>query len=407
MKKYDIAIVGSGMAGATLALAIDRLCKGKLKIAVIEAQQMDEQSSHPGFDSRAIALSYGTIQILKQLDLWSLFEPIATPITDIEISDQGHLGLAEITAKQELVDALGVVVELETVGRIYQNQIQQCAAIDYICPAKVEQIKRTVDSVSISLSNEVQLEVNLLVAADGALSETCQQIGIALKEIDFEQYAVIANVKTDIEPQGRAYERFTQFGPLAFLPMSEGRSSVVWCMPKARMEQVLQADESQLIEQLQQDFGWRLGKIQRIGSLASYPLILRYRESVVSHRCVVIGNAAQTLHPIAGQGFNLGIRDVMSLAEEIAHTCQSQEQESDLPESKQPDIGSYSLLTRYKQRREQDREQTMALTSNLVTIFSNHLPAMRVGRNLGLLAISHFPFIKCPLVKRTMGLVKR
>ncbi|WP_105900862.1 2-octaprenyl-6-methoxyphenyl hydroxylase [Vibrio gangliei] len=396
MKQYDIAIVGAGMAGATLAVAVDHLCQGKLNIAVIEAYQLHDEQRHPGFDSRAIALSYGTAQILKQLDLWARFEPFLTPITDIEISDRSHLGLADITAQDEHVAALGYVVELESVGRIYQQAIRECTSIDYYCPAKVKHIERTLESVTVTLSDDQLLQANLLVAADGALSESCQHINIPLNEIDFEQVAVIANVTTEVAPQGRAFERFTEFGPVAFLPMSEGRSSVVWCMPEARAQKMMQATDDDVIAALQQDFGWRLGKITKVGALACYPLVLRYREQIVSHRFAVVGNAAQTLHPIAGQGFNLGIRDVFSLAEEITQAYQEQ-----------GDVGNYSMLSRYRQRRQQDRELTMSLTSCLVNSFSNAWPAMRVGRNLGLLAISYLPYLKQPIVKRTMGLVER
>lgn len=396
MKSYDIAIVGAGMAGATLALALNRLCQTPLNIAVIEAYQNHDDKRHPGFDSRAIALSFGTANILKKLNLWQQFLPFVTPITDIEISDRSHLGLADITAQHEQVSALGYVVELDNVGRIYQQALKASPNIDYFCPAKVNHIERTLEQVHIDLSDGTQIESCLLVAADGALSESCQQLNIPLKEIDFEQVAVIANVSTQILPQGRAFERFTQFGPVAFLPMSEGRSSVVWCMPQQRADSMMAADQQTVIEALQHDFGWRLGRITKVGKMACYPLLLRYRENTVSHRFVAVGNAAQTLHPIAGQGFNLGIRDVLSLAEEIALTQQTL-----------GDVGDYSMLSRYRQRRQQDRQYTMSLTSSLVHCFSNELPAMRVGRNVGLLAIQYLPYLKQPIVKRTMGLVER
>ncbi|OEF27771.1 2-octaprenyl-6-methoxyphenyl hydroxylase [Vibrio rumoiensis] len=396
MKQYDVAIIGAGMAGATLALAIHQLCEGKLKIAVVEANQMDGSALHPGFDSRAIALSFGTSNILKQLNLWPDFLPFLTPITDIEVSDKGHCGLADIKAESQGVEALGYVVELENVGRIYQQKLMQCPSIDYFCPNTIKTIKRTLDDVVVTLDDDSQFSAKLLVAADGALSESCQQLGIPLTEIDFEQFAVIVNVSTEQLPQGRAFERFTSSGPLAFLPMSEGRSSVVWCVSEQRSRQLMATSDHEIITQLQQDFGWRLGKITRVGARGCYPLLLRYRESVVSHRSVVIGNAAQTLHPIAGQGFNLGIRDVISLAEEIqkAHKVCG-------------DIGDYSVLSQYRQRRDHDRNSTMSLTSSLVNCFSNDLLAMRIGRNLGLLAMNYLPYIKQPIVKQTMGLVER
>lgn len=396
MKQYDIVIIGAGMAGATLALAVHQLCEGNLNIAVIEANRMEEDKAHPGFDSRAIALSFGTSNILRRLNLWSDFSSLLTPITDIEVSDKGHLGLADIKASTQGVDALGYVVELESVGRLYQEKLMQCSAVDYLCPNQVKHINRMVGHVEIMLEDGSTLITKLMVAADGALSESCQQLNIPVKEVDFEQFAIIANVSTDQRPEGRAFERFTSSGPLAFLPMSEGRSSVVWCMSEQKANQLMSADESTVIEQLQHDFGWRLGKITKVGARACYPLVLRYRESIVSHRSAVIGNAAQTLHPIAGQGFNLGIRDVMSLAEEIQHAYQTH-----------GDAGDYSVLSQYRQRRQCDRNETISLTSSLVNCFSNDLPAMRIGRNLGLFAMTYLPFIKQPIVKRTMGLVER
>ncbi|WP_194090055.1 2-octaprenyl-6-methoxyphenyl hydroxylase [Vibrio hibernica] len=401
MKQYDIAIIGAGMAGATLALALHRLCDGKLKIAVVEAQAIDlENQLHPGFDSRSIALSFGTVKILQALDLWREFAPIATPITDIQVSDQGHLGLAEIHADTQGINALGYVVELESVGRIYQTILNdvamKSAAIDYICPTQVKSIERSLENVAIELNNGERLQVNLMVAADGALSQSCQLLGIKLKEIDFKQHAVIANVSTQVSSEGMAFERFTSFGPLAFLPMPGDRNSVVWCLPPEQAQHVLSLNDDEFSQELQKQFGWRLGAIIKVGRRASYPLLLRYRESVISHRFAAVGNAAQTLHPIAGQGFNLGIRDVMSLAEKVAQAHREGN-----------DIGSYSVLSQYRRCRESDRNQTMSLTSSLVNIFSNDWLSLRIGRNLALVALGNLSCIKQPIVKRTMGLVER
>ena len=274
MKQYDIVIIGAGMTGATLALAVHQLCEGNLSIAVIEANRMEENKAHPGFDSRAIALSFGTANILKRLNLWSDFLPLLTPITDIEVSDKGHLGLADIKASTQGVDALGYVVELESVGRLYQDKLTQCPAVDYLCPSQVKHINRTMKQVEITLENGSRLMTKLMVAADGALSESCQQLNIPLKEMDFEQFAIIANVSTNQSPEGRAFERFTSSGPLAFLRMLEGRSSVVWCMSEQKANQLMGADESTVIEQLQHDFGWRLGKITKVGARACYPFVI-------------------------------------------------------------------------------------------------------------------------------------
>lgn len=392
MKQYDVVIAGGAMAGMTLALAINKLSSQPLSIAVVEPFLVDHQS-HPGFDSRSIALSYGTVNILKSLDLWSDIAPVATAIEHIHVSDRSHAGMTEIDKDELGVESLGYVVELADVGRIYHHKAQQDENVELICPASVSKVDRSIEDVTVHLDNGEQISAKLLVAADGALSTCCQQVGLALSEHDFDQVAVIANISTQKEHQGRAYERFTSSGPVALLPMSEDRMSLVWCLRPEQAERVMALDESAFLAELQTAFGWRLGKLEQVGQRASYPLLLRYRQQNVSHRFAVVGNAAQTLHPIAGQGFNLGIRDVASLAEEIALSPQ--------------DPGSYEVLSRFKQRRMEDRQATISLTSSLVHLFSNDYLSLRIGRNLGLAAMDNLPPLKAPLLSRTLGLVAR
>ncbi|SDG64072.1 2-octaprenyl-6-methoxyphenol hydroxylase [Vibrio xiamenensis] len=392
MDKFDIVIAGGAMAGMTLALAIQHRCQTSLSIAIVEPFETNHQA-HPGFDSRSIALSYGTVQLLKNFDLWQDIAPVATPINDIHVSDRSHLGITEISAAEVGVLALGYVVELADVGRIFAQKIAQSANIELICPDSVADIERSQDEVTIRLQSGRQIGSSLLVAADGAVSTCCEKIGLEMHEHDFEQVAVISNVVTDKPHQGRAYERFTEQGPIALLPMSEGRMSLVWCLPPEQAKAVKSMPDEQFIEHLQQRFGWRLGKIEKVGQRASYPLILRYRPQNISHRFAIVGNAAQTLHPIAGQGFNLGIRDVASLAQEIADS--------------QGDPGSYVMLNRFRLRREQDRQATITLTSALVHVFSNDYLSLRIGRNLGLMAMNGISAVKAPLLQRTLGLVER
>ena len=391
MKSFDVIIAGGAMAGGTLALALNQLSQQSLSIAVIEAYQQ-EGISHPGFDSRAIALSYGTVNTLKQFGLWDDLRPVATPITHIHVSDRSHFGMTEIDHAEANVEALGYVIELADVGRIYQTKISQHGKISQYCPLSVTDVKRSQESVTVTLSDGEQLQGKMLVAADGALSTCSEQLGLELKEHDFDQYAIIANVEISEPHQGRAFERFTPCGPVALLPMSDQRMSLVWCQPPDKVEALLTCSNEQFLEQLQQAFGWRLGKLIRVGQRASYPLVLRTRSQVVSHRFAIVGNAAQTLHPIAGQGFNLGIRDVASLAEEL---------------TRGDALGSYQQLARYKTRREHDRQMTIGLTSSLVHLFSNDLPTLSVGRNVGLALMDNCALLKAPLLKRTLGIVNR
>ncbi|HAS24532.1 MAG TPA: 2-octaprenyl-6-methoxyphenyl hydroxylase, partial [Vibrio sp.] len=212
-------------------------------------------------------------------------------------------------------------------------------------------------------------------------------------EHDFEQVAVIANIVASEPHQGRAFERFTHHGPVALLPMSDNRLSLVWCLSPEQAQQVTALSDDEFLEQLQKDFGWRLGRLDKVGKRASYPLILRHRQQNISHRFAIVGNAAQTLHPIAGQGFNLGIRDVASLAEELCNQLD--------------DVGRYNGLVNFRKRREQDRDTTITLTSSLVHLFSNDFLTARIGRNLGLAVIDNLPPLKGPLLRHTLGLVER
>ncbi|EIO3706114.1 2-octaprenyl-6-methoxyphenyl hydroxylase [Vibrio parahaemolyticus] len=392
MKQYDVVIAGGAMAGATLALAIEHLSQGALRVAVVEPFKA-QSDQHPGFDSRSIALSYGTVNLLRHLELWSAIEPFSTPIEHIHVSDRSHAGMTDITKHDVGVEALGYVVELADVGRVYQELLTHSTAIDLYCPDSAKHITRTQENVTIELASGELLNAKLLVAADGAVSQCCQQIGLELSEHDFDQVAVIANIVTQEPHQGRAFERFTENGPVALLPMSDNRMSLVWCLRPDDAQIVMELSESEFLERLQQDFGWRLGAMQKVGLRASYPLLLRHRKQNISHRFAIVGNAAQTLHPIAGQGFNLGIRDVVTLAEELVKQGE--------------DVGSYQGLIRFSRRREADRNETIWLTSSLVHVFSNDLLAMRIGRNTALAAMDNLSFFKQPLLRHTLGLVKR
>jgi len=392
MKQFDVVIAGGAMAGMTLALAINKLSDKPLSIAVVEPFKADHQA-HPGFDSRSIALSYGTVNILKKLTLWDDIAEVATPIRHIHVSDRSHAGMTDITTEEVGVDALGYVVELADVGRIYHSRVEQDEHIELLCPASVKKVERSLSEVTVTLDNGEVVRGKLLVAADGAISTCCEQVGLDLVEHDFEQVAVIANIKTQQDPAGRAFERFTESGPIALLPMSEGRMSLVWCLKPEEARAVMALEDDAFLAKLQDAFGWRLGLMKQVGQRSSYPLTLRYRKQNISHRFAIVGNAAQTLHPIAGQGFNLGIRDVATLAEQIALSA--------------GDPGAYQVLSQFKGRRESDREATISLTSSLVHIFSNDYLTMRVGRNLGLAVMDNLSVLKAPLLARTLGLVAR
>ncbi|WJV63050.1 2-octaprenyl-6-methoxyphenyl hydroxylase [Pectobacteriaceae bacterium C52] len=390
-----IMIVGGGMAGATLALAISNLSQGKIPVDLIEARSPFEHQ-HPGFDARAIALAEGTSQQLDAIGIWSSLMDAATPITTVHVSDRGHAGYVYLNASDYRVPALGHVVELHDVGKRLFSLLQQAPGVRLHCPATVVDIARTIDNATLTLNNGIQLTGQLLVAADGSRSMLAQASGIGWQQHPYHQIAVIANVTTSQPHQGRAFERFTQHGPLALLPMSKNRSSLVWCHAQERQDDVDNWSEAEFRHQLQLAFGWRLGAFTHIGERHSYALNLLTATRHISHRLALVGNAAQTLHPIAGQGFNLGLRDVMTLAETLVDAVQRGE-----------DPGSYAVLHRYQQRRQSDQDTTVAITDGLVRMFANRYFALEVGRNLGLMAMNSLPVLRDALARRTLGWVER
>ncbi|VFS40860.1 2-octaprenyl-6-methoxyphenyl hydroxylase [Enterobacter cancerogenus] len=248
----------------------------------------------------------------------------------------------------------------------------------------------------MTLENGTTLEGQVLVAADGSRSAIATRFGVQWQQEPYGQVGVIANVSTAGAHNGRAFERFTQHGPLAMLPMSHGRCSLVWCHPQEKADEVLGWTDDRFCNELQKAFGWRLGRITHAGKRAVYPLSLTTASQCISHRVALVGNAAQTLHPIAGQGFNLGLRDVMSLAESLTQAW-----------SEQKDVGGYAVLSHYQNRRRADKEATIGVTDGLVHLFANRWGPLVAGRNLGLMAMELFIPARDVLAQRTLGWVAR
>ncbi|HAP83397.1 MAG TPA: 2-octaprenyl-6-methoxyphenyl hydroxylase [Enterobacteriaceae bacterium] len=390
----SIIIVGGGMAGATLALAISHFTQGKLAVHLVEATS-PSSAAHPGFDARAIALAQGTVAHLARTGIWQHLADCATAIETVHISDKGHAGFVTIEARDYQIDALGQVVELHEVGHRLFNLLKRARGVTLHCPARVTKVTRDEQHVDVTLSSGEQIRGALLVAADGSRSSIGEQCGIRWQNTPYHQLAVIANVTTALAHRGRAFERFTEHGPLAVLPMAQGRCSLVWChSPENR--HVLDWSDAQFCDELQKAFGWRLGRITHAGARSAYPLVLSRAESSISHRVALVGNASQTLHPIAGQGFNLGMRDVITLAENVAQAAQAGQ-----------DVGAFAVLNAWQRQREPDRDATVGVTDGLVHLFANHWSPLIVGRNLGLMGVEIFTPARDALARRTLGWVAR
>lgn len=383
--QFDVLIVGGGMVGASLAIALKN---SGLRLGLIEAQPL-RTNSQPSFDDRGIALSYGSQRIFQGMELWSDIAPFSTAIKHIHISDRGRFGVTRLSAKAQRVPALGQVLTARELGQVMNQHLQQHDALQLFCPTTVTALRQQSAHVEVELDNGQTVQTRLLVAADGRDSTIRQLLGLGAWQQHYDQVAVTTNISTDKRHQGMAYERFTDTGPMALLPMSDNRSSLVWTVATGQEQSLLEASDADFLAQLQQRFGYRAGRFIRVGQRHSHPLSLMQADMPVQDRIVFIGNAAHSLHPIAGQGFNLGLRDVAVLAD-LLHDA--------------TDCGAMTLLHRYQQWRQQDQDQVVNATDKLVKLFSNNVSLLGHLRGAGLAVLDALPPLKQRLAERSMGL---
>jgi 2-octaprenyl-6-methoxyphenol hydroxylase len=393
----DVAIVGGGMVGASLALALAPL---GLDVVVIEAVPPG-QEGQPSFDDRTIALSNGTRRIFAGLGVWDDLQRAATPIRRIHVSDRGRFGSARLSAEEQGVPALGYVVETRAVGAALWRRLAGRPGVRLLAPARVTASEVGDEAVVLTLAGDgttpTTLAARLVVAADGAQSIVRRAANVDAERWDYGQTAIVTNVATERFHEYTAYERFTSTGPIAFLPMADGRCVVVWTLEPAVAAETLALDDAGFLAGLQERFGWRLGRLTRVGKRLSYPLALTRAEAVEAPRVAIIGNAAQGLHPIAGQGFNLGLRDAATLADVLA------DQVADGP----ADAGAPAVLARYADWRRADRGALIAFTDGLVRLFGSPFGPVRAARSLGLVLFDVAPAAKTAMAKLSLGFAGR
>ena len=398
--KVDVAIAGGGLVGASLALALAGL---KLKVVLIEAQPFGS-IDQPSFDDRTTALSNGSRRIFEGIDVWPLLDREATPIKRIHISDQGRFAFARIDAAEQQLQALGFVVINRVMGAALWQRLQE-ESVTLLAPGRVVSSELKDDYRELRCETgadaSVTIQAKLVVAADGAKSIVRESAGIGATTWDYQQHALVTNVFTQRFHDYVAYERFTPEGPIALLPLSEGRVGLVWSFSPGMAEQVRDLSDAEFLDRLQQAFGFRLGRFTRVGARHLYPLSLTRADEHVAPRLAVVGNAAQALHPIAGQGFNLGLRDAASLAEVLADALEAASNSPDF------DSGDGLLLERYRQWRAADREKIVGFTDGLVRLFTQPLGAAKLARNIGLLAFDLLPAAKDALSQLSLGAAGR
>jgi 2-octaprenyl-6-methoxyphenol hydroxylase len=384
----DVAIVGGGMVGASLALG---LAGSGMRILLTEAVPFGA-SGQPSFDERSTALGNASRRIFEGLGVWREMAPEAAPIRAIHISDAGGFGCARLRAAEQGVEALGYVVPNRRIGAALWGLLSRAPGLTLRVPGRIEDIAIDASGARFNVVSEGAREAvtaRLIVAADGAHSEVRTAAGIETGVEDYEQVAVVANVESDTPHEGIAYERFTRSGPLAVLPLADATLSVIWACHRADAPRVLALDDPAWLRELQSRFGWRAGHFVRAGRRASYPLRLTRALSPVATRTVLIGNAAQALHPVAGQGFNLGLRDAAMLAEVLTGSA--------------GDPGDAALLERFAAWRAHDRSGVTRFTDGLVRLFGDRRPGMGLVRNLGLLLFDLSPPAKSALARVSLG----
>jgi 2-octaprenyl-6-methoxyphenol hydroxylase len=388
---YDIAIVGGGMVGASLAVALEGL---GVRTALIEAVPHDA-AAQPSFDERTTALSNGSRRILETLGVWRDLANAATRIAKIHVSDQGHFGFARIDAAELGRDALGHVVPNRALGAALWSRLSRRPDLDVFCPARVARIDIGADAVELGIAPDRILRARLVVAADGIDSAVRTAFGVGVETRDYVQAAIITTVLPRKFHDHVAYERFTSSGPLALLPIADGRCTLVLTLSPAAAEAALGWSDEQFLAEVQARFGWRLGRLLKVGGRRAYPLSLSRAQRSSAGRCIMVGNAAQALHPVAGMGFNLGLRDVASLAELIAERRGDRRGEID------------TVAAAYEAWRAPDRREVIAFTDGLVRVFASPWGPVRGLRNLGLLAFDLLPPAKAALSALSTGAAGR
>src|SRR5678815_3742583 len=394
----DVAVCGGGLVGATLALALAELA---LDVVLIEAHPFGT-FGQPSFDDRTTALSNGSRRIFDALRVWPLLEREATAIRRIHVSDRGRFGFARLDAAEQGLSALGFVVVNRAIGAALWRRLED-SSVRILAPAKVRGMQlvdgRQRIECELGAQGKASVEAKLAIAADGAQSALREAAGIGAQTWNYDQTALVTNVLTQRFHDHVAYERFTPSGPLALLPMSEGRVGLIWTFTPDVAQSVVQVNDAEFLARLQDAFGFRLGRFMRVGARQLYPLALTRADEHIAERLAIVGNAAQTLHPIAGQGFNLGLRDAASLAEVLADG-RAQRRDAFDP-------GDGLWLERYREWRVADRTNIVRFTDGLVRLFSQPLGPIKALRDVGMLAFDLMPAAKGALSQLSLGAAGR
>jgi 2-octaprenyl-6-methoxyphenol hydroxylase len=392
MPRVDIAIIGGGLVGASLAVALQAEARQRgWNICLIEPFTPGS-GYQPSYDARSTALSFGSQQIYQRLGLWQQISQRAEPIRQIHVSDCGRFAAARLSAEEEGVPALGYVVENAWLGECLWQALDP-QVVSWRSPAQVTRMQALADGYRLTLDDGSELECSLAILAEGGRSGLREQLGIAVSTTPYGQSALIANLSPTDAHNGLAFERFTEEGPMALLPLADNRCALVWTRASLEAERLSELDDAAFLAELQQAFGYRLGSLRQVGARHLYPLALTAAQEQVRQHLVVLGNAAHSLHPIAGQGYNLSLRDTLVLAETLLA--------SSAP------LGDLATLQRYLSSQQMDQQLTVGFSDQVTRLFSTGQPLLAAGRTLGLLGLDLLPPAKRWFARQAMGLGTR
>ena len=387
----DIVVIGGGLVGLSAALALQQPDR---HITILESSAIRKKQP-TGLNARSIALSYASVQIFRALGLWQEIKSLASPIKTIHISSQGEWGVTRLQASDYELEAMGYVVESQVLDKLLLDRIESSKGVSLIRGASFESAEIS-DCANLHYRSEDkmrELKANLVLVSDGTQSKARSSLGIEHRNINYAQAAIIANVEVSQPKPGIAYERFTKNGPLAMLPLGGRRYACVWTHDPDTSNELVQLDDAQFITSLQHCFGYRLGFLEKVSPRFCFPLHRTEALSLIKNRCVLLGNAANTLHPVAGQGLNLALRDVAGLSQLFRNQhIQSLDERS---------IGQ--LLDDYESSRVVEQRQVARLGDGMVSLFSNDLPVLKKLRAGALALLDIVPPLKTGVAMSGMG----
>lgn len=388
---YDLLIIGGGMVGATLACALG---DSSLRIAVVENYVAPTGLPQEGFENRVSAITRATQRVFDVVGAWEgMVKLRAFAYRHMHVWDATGSGSIDFDAAEIGEPDLGLILENRVILAALLERMAQFDNVELLCPAKVQTLVRDDAGVQLTLEDGRMLQAKLIVGADGANSWVRQQAGIDTTGWSYDQTAVVATIRTSLNHQETCWQRFMPSGPLAFLPLSAHHSSIVWSVPPERATELMALDEAEFLRELQQAFGDQLGVMEASGPRGAFPLLLRHANRYTDKRLVLVGNAAHAIHPLAGQGLNIGVSDVAALAEVLLKAV-----------AEKHDIGELLLLRRYERWRKADNVAVMASMDGFKRLFSNDNPLLSVLRNMGMRIADRSGPAKNMLIRRAMGL---